>query len=87
MPNLINSTVNPNLDLFRKEMSLINVAAYPDMLVYCLPNQKLAEGCIPKAMSLIKELCLPLEVKLPSSVGNTFIVKPSKSESEVNNVA
>lgn len=75
MSNLINSTVNPNLDLFRKEMSLLNVAAYPDMLVYSLPNQKLAQGCIPMAMSLIQKHCLPLEVELPSSMGNTFMVK------------
>lgn len=75
MTNVTQSACNSNLDTFRTEMSLLNVAAYPDMLVYSLPNPKLAEGCIPMAMSLIKRLSLPLEVKVPSSVGNTFIVK------------
>lgn len=75
MANLTQSPVNPNLDKFRKEMTLLNVTVYPDMLRYKLPNAKLAEGCIPMALNIILKHSLPLVAERPGNLGNTFIVK------------
>lgn len=68
--------VNPNLETFRKQMAILNVTAYPEMLIYKTPSQKIAESCIPMALKLILKNSLPLEIIKPSLMGNTFIVKP-----------
>ena len=76
---VITNPVNSNLEAFRKEMKLINVTVYPDMLVYSLPSPKLRNSCIPDALNLINKLGLPLEALRPGtdpSRGNTFIVQP-----------
>jgi hypothetical protein len=79
---LIENPLNPNLEAFRKEMRLTNVAVYPEMLIYKLPTRKLAEGCIPMALDTILKHSLPLDVVKPSGIANTFIVKPKSPNNE-----
>lgn len=75
-PNLVIKNGKTNFQKFYEgwpHFKSLNV--YEDMVVFTLPNPKLAEDSYLKAQQRINELCLPLKAEQTGKLSNTFIVR------------
>ncbi len=74
----MNNIPNPNFEKLRKALQITDdVHVFPDMMVYRMPNKKLAEKAAIDALNVIEKLKLPLQAFHQNTpLNHTFFIKP-----------